>query len=362
MKILALIGIASIAIQPAMAQRDSRTMVRAPIVRTPGAPRPMLHRWGPRENGRWYAGWRAPGGWNAYRRPGAGYIVPRYWLSPTFYIGNWSTYGFAQPSSGLAWSRYYDDAVLIDGNGRVYDTVYGVDWDRYDYGDAYYDDRAGADYAYDDRAPRRDDGVGGALIGAAVGGVAGNVIAGRGERLGGTLIGAGLGAIAGMAIDKSEDRGRTVRGSDFRPYPVPQDQVGYEFDDAGTSYAYNETPGTVVYAPGAPVRQSRWLARSVPRTVAPAPVIVPQTGQGYVANGYYYPAPVTLIIQPGVAAATTVVEEEPVEYVEEEVVEAAPAPAPVRVSRALPKRVVRPAPKKVWRALPKTRTVQRCVC
>jgi hypothetical protein len=35
------------------------------------------HRWGPRQNGRWYASWRAPGGWNGYQRPVYGYVLPR---------------------------------------------------------------------------------------------------------------------------------------------------------------------------------------------------------------------------------------------------------------------------------------------
>ena len=352
MKIFALMGMAAMAIQPAAAQapRDSRVIVRQPGAAYP-APRPLQSRWGPRENGRWYAGARAPGGWKSYRRPINGYVVPRYWIAPNYYIGDWNRYGFATPRAGLAWSRYYDDAVLIDGNGRVYDSVYGVDWDRYDGG---YDPRytgygyENDGYDYPDAVPRRDDGVGGALIGGAVGAVAGNVIAGRGSRTEGTLIGAGVGALAGLAIDKAEDSGKN-----FKPYPVPQGGAVYGADDGYSG-------DRVVVVP--PQRESRWLARSVPRTTVVAPSATPQViqQQGYYANGYYYPAPVTLIIQPGVAE--TYVEEEPVEYVEEVIEEPA---APVRVSRALPKAVARPAPKKVWRALPKTsptRTVKRCVC
>ena len=44
-----------------------------------------------------------------------------------------------------------------------------------------------------------------------MGGLAGNRIAGRGNRTGGTLIGAGVGALAGMVIDKAEDRERCKR-------------------------------------------------------------------------------------------------------------------------------------------------------
>lgn len=55
-------------------------------------------------------------------------------------------------------------------------------------------------------AYRRDDGVGGALIGGAVGGLVGNRIAGRGDRAIGTVAGAAVGAVAGAAIDRAEDR------------------------------------------------------------------------------------------------------------------------------------------------------------
>ncbi|HAF42568.1 MAG TPA: hypothetical protein DCG90_12505 [Sphingobium sp.] len=154
-----------------------------------------MHRWGPRHNGRWFAGWRAPGGWAAYRRPVHGYILPRYWISPAYYIANYGAYGLPAPAHGYGWSRYYDDAVMTDRYGRVYDYRSDVDWDRHEGG---YDDRYPG-------PPRRDDGVGGAAIGAVVGGVAGNRIAGRGNRTAGTLIGAGVGAVAGMAIDKAED-------------------------------------------------------------------------------------------------------------------------------------------------------------
>lgn len=51
---------------------------------------------------------------------------------------------------------------------------------------------------------RRDNGLGGALIGGAIGGLAGNRIAGRGNRTAGTLLGAGVGAIAGTVIDRAE--------------------------------------------------------------------------------------------------------------------------------------------------------------
>ncbi|PTS82531.1 hypothetical protein DBR17_08920 [Sphingomonas sp. HMWF008] len=97
-------------------------------------------RWGGSYNGRWSGGWNAPGGWNAYRRPTRGFRLPTYWISPTFFIGDFGGYGLYAPPQGYGWQRYYDDAVLVDPRGRVRDTVYGIDWDggySYGYGDGY---------------------------------------------------------------------------------------------------------------------------------------------------------------------------------------------------------------------------------
>jgi Ni/Co efflux regulator RcnB len=89
-------------------------------------------RWGGSVGGRWYGGSNAPGGWNAYRRPNRGWTLPRYWVAPSFFIGDWGTYGLSTPPQGYNWTRYYDDAVLVDGRGRVVDAVDGIDWDSYD--------------------------------------------------------------------------------------------------------------------------------------------------------------------------------------------------------------------------------------
>ena len=51
-----------------------------------------------------------------------------------------------------------------------------------------------------------DKGNGGLAIGGIAGGLAGNAIAGRGDRTLGTILGAGVGALAGRAIDKSDGR------------------------------------------------------------------------------------------------------------------------------------------------------------
>ena len=51
-----------------------------------------------------------------------------------------------------------------------------------------------------------DKGNGGLAIGAVAGGLLGNQVAGRGDRLLGTVLGAGVGGLAGRAIDKSDGR------------------------------------------------------------------------------------------------------------------------------------------------------------
>lgn len=61
---------------------------------------------------------------------------------------------------------------------------------------------------YDGYGPRRNDGLGGLLIGGAAGGLIGNRVAGRGDRLLGTAAGAAVGAIAGAAIDRADNNRR----------------------------------------------------------------------------------------------------------------------------------------------------------
>ena len=73
-------------------------------------------------------GVRFPVGAPAYVRPFRGFILPRVWIAPTYYIANWQGYRLPRPAQGFGWSRYYDDAVLTDRNGRVYDSVQGVNW------------------------------------------------------------------------------------------------------------------------------------------------------------------------------------------------------------------------------------------
>jgi hypothetical protein len=99
-----------------------------------------------------------------------GWTLPSYWIGGGFWINDWSSWGLSRPAAGYDWVRYYDDAVLIDRRGRVWDSVSGLDWDRdghgYDYDDdGYYADHDrydredGADYdapGYDEREYDRD--------------------------------------------------------------------------------------------------------------------------------------------------------------------------------------------------------------
>lgn len=218
---------------------------------TPGRPmisrmnvQPTMNRnFGQKYQGRWVGGWQAPGGWSAYRRPYRGYVLPSYWISPSFYIGNWSTYGFAAPSAGYGWSRYYDDAVLTDRYGRVVDYVPSYNWDRantrsrsYDEGD--YDYGAYPD-GYDDRysdydAPRtRKDklsGVGGAIVGGAAGAIVGSAVAGRGDRGAGALIGGGVGALVGLAAADSSKERRPTLERVYRAAPSRDRSIDYGYD------------------------------------------------------------------------------------------------------------------------------------
>ncbi|QUT04324.1 RcnB family protein [Sphingobium phenoxybenzoativorans] len=117
---------------PVMAAGEQRPRPTARNM-APVAPH-ATHRWGQRVDGRWRGGHDAPGGWAAYRRPAYGFALPRYWIQPAYYIADYRAYGLPVPNYGYGWSRYYDDAVLTDQYGRVYDSRSGIDWDRYEGG------------------------------------------------------------------------------------------------------------------------------------------------------------------------------------------------------------------------------------
>lgn len=139
---------------------------------------------------------------SAYVRPAYGYQLPQYWMAPAYFIADPRAYGLAPPAAGFGWSRYYDDAVLTDQWGRVYDSRPNYDWHG----------RGGRSSHDTDAAIA---GVGGAAVGA----VAGNLIAGTGSRLAGSLIGGGVGALAGLAIEAATAKHRRDhRGYHDRDY------------------------------------------------------------------------------------------------------------------------------------------------
>jgi hypothetical protein len=110
----------------------------------PGAPM-MMH--GQMRGGQ--MGGQMGGHMGGMHRIGRGGIVPPFFMGPQFVIQDWRMFGFPPPMPGGRWVRYYDDALLIDGDGRVMDGRYDWDWDRY--GDRGYDDRDG-DYDDDEWA------------------------------------------------------------------------------------------------------------------------------------------------------------------------------------------------------------------
>ncbi|MDK2760082.1 MAG: glycine zipper 2TM domain-containing protein [Sphingopyxis sp.] len=119
-----------------------------------------------------------------------------------------ATLGMAAPAA--AQNGYYDR----DGYSS-----YNVGYDRYDrrydrrdyrndYRNGYRNDyRNDRRYYRGDRRYYRqcDRGTGGTVIGAIAGGLAGNELAGRGDRAVGTILGGAVGAIAGRAIDRGNN-------------------------------------------------------------------------------------------------------------------------------------------------------------
>lgn len=99
-----------------------------------------------------------------------------------------------------------------DDDYRRYDRRYDRGHDR-NYQSARYDERISRDTRiWRGRDGRyycqRENGTTGLLIGAAVGGLIGNEVAGRGDRTLGAILGAAGGAILGRSIDRSNSRCR----------------------------------------------------------------------------------------------------------------------------------------------------------
>ena len=94
---------------------------------------------------------------SSYRRFDRGFVLPQTWWGPQFQISNWGMYGLPQPVPGGRWVRYYDDALMLDGYGRVTDGRWGMSWDQW--GDQWdYDDRGVPVYVGDgDYYPGEED-------------------------------------------------------------------------------------------------------------------------------------------------------------------------------------------------------------
>ena len=129
-----------------------------------------------------------------YQRPSYGFQLPQTWMSSEHAV-DYREHGLDRPAAGFGWSRYYNDMVLTDQWGRVYDVADGYDRD----------DRRGHGGRY---RGRDTDGIAGGVAGAAVGAVAGNLIAGAGSRLAGSLIGGGVGALVGLGVELALKKGK----------------------------------------------------------------------------------------------------------------------------------------------------------
>ncbi len=192
------LGISSVALaalmvsQPAFADIDSG--VGAPVVpavsapRLPAMPAPPAAQ-NPRDMAPMATG---PNRRPDYQRPSYGFQLPQTWMSSEHAI-DYREFGLDRPAAGFGWSRYYDDMVLSDQWGRVYDV-------------AGYDDRGRRGRG--GYRGRNTDGIVGGVAGAAVGAVAGNVIAGAGSRLAGSLIGGGVGALVGLGVELALNKGK----------------------------------------------------------------------------------------------------------------------------------------------------------
>lgn len=118
-------------------------------------------------------------------------------------FGNWRDRDDRRYRHGRGYDRY-DDDDNDDHDDRRYNSRHRGDR----YGESVYRNTSiwrGRDGRY---YCQRENGTTGLLIGAAVGGLIGNEVAGRGDRTLGAILGAAGGAILGRSIDRSNSRCR----------------------------------------------------------------------------------------------------------------------------------------------------------
>ncbi|WP_114954694.1 RcnB family protein [Sphingosinicella terrae] len=249
------------------------------------------------------------GGGRHFRHPGpnfrhhriqrGGFVHP-YWFGPQFHVQNWQLYGFAEPPRDQRWVRHYDDAYLIDRQGRVQDTRYGLDWDEY--GERW-DSEAGIP-SYYGRGEYRPDERDYAWVESQ-------------ER--GYAAGAGHDGYAEGYDERYDDRGYADRGYADRGYA----EEGYdERSGGGGGYAYGSA-----YPPPA--------AACHPAPPQPCGGYGAGYGYGYYGWGVAYPA---IIVETTVVSGGTSY----VEEVTEEVVEVRRAQRPRRAHRPPPRQRPRP--------------------
>lgn len=184
--------------------------------------------------------------------------------------------------------------------------------------DRSFDRQRSEELAYLERC-KKSSGIGGAIVGGAIGAIAGNRIAGRGNRLGGSLIGGGLGAVAGAAIEQGTDRCRKL----LKQYGYDRQQTGRYPDRPPVQHHRQQQPQSY------PTYPSGW--------------------NGQYGPAYYYPQAqpmvTTIIVQSAPVTTTTTTT-----YIEEEVV----------YSKPTYKKRWKPAPKKTWKPAPKAVPLKGC--
>lgn len=217
-----------------------------------------VHRPGHMIGGRWRGGFFAPGGWSAWQPPVVGFVLPAYWVQRAFYIPDYRAYGLPVPAQGYGWSRYYDDAVLTDRYGRVFESRRGVHWDDESYRPRTY---------WQAPPPRLPD----------------------------------------YDYGNYNDYGVTYSGTD----EVPEYRgtwTGTWTGEDGRTYSGTYS-GEYRHEAQAPV-EPHWQSAAPAQTV---PVLPYQSG--YYSGGFYYPAPTvtTIVVHPSVTTTTTT-------FIEEEVI------------------------------------------